>query len=138
MRDGGGKQKGAVFEREICKDLSLWISKGQYEDVFWRSSISGGRATILQKKGRRADAQMGDITAIRPIGRRLLNHFVVEAKFYRDLMMWGLLKGDTKTGICAFWNKLKTDLFLDGRHPMLIARQNQQSPYVLLDEFGKT
>jgi len=46
MRKGGGKAKGASFERDICRRLSLWVSAGKQEDVFWRSAMSGGRSTV--------------------------------------------------------------------------------------------
>ena len=51
MRKGGGKAKGSSFERLICKELSLWITGGEHQDVFWRSAMSGGRSTVAMKKG---------------------------------------------------------------------------------------
>ena len=63
-RPGYGKQKGSGFERTICHELSMWISHGKHDDLFWRSSMSGGRATVMFKKGGQNRTQNGDITAI--------------------------------------------------------------------------
>ena len=45
----GKSQKGGAWEREFSKYLSLWITEGERDDVFWRSSQSGGRATQRAK-----------------------------------------------------------------------------------------
>ena len=56
--------KGSAFEREISKSLSLWYTEGERDDIFWRSSQSGGRATTRAKKGKKTAASYGDITAL--------------------------------------------------------------------------
>ena len=61
------KQKGAEFERKICKQLSRWIDSNR-EDLFWRSAMSGGRATLKSNKGE-VSGQAGDITSIDKIGQ---------------------------------------------------------------------
>src|SRR5215216_6431446 len=38
--------KGPQWEREVCRALSLWVTNGERVDVFWRSAMSGGRATV--------------------------------------------------------------------------------------------
>jgi hypothetical protein len=50
-------QKGSSFERQFCRALSLWVSKGVDENIYWRTSGSGGWATR-----KRAKIQLGDIT----------------------------------------------------------------------------
>jgi hypothetical protein len=72
--------KGSNFERSICKELSLWWTKGQRDDVFWRSSQSGGRATQRAKKGLRTYGSYGDIAAVDPIGDPLLKYYTIELK----------------------------------------------------------
>jgi len=72
--------KGAQFEREICRMLSLWWTKGQRDDVFWRTSQSGGRATFRMQKGLRTFGSYGDIAAIDPIGLPLLQEWTIELK----------------------------------------------------------
>lgn len=72
--------KGASFEREICKKLSLWWTYDHTDDVFWRSSQSGGRATIRHRQGKRTAGSYGDICALDPIGEPLLKMFTIELK----------------------------------------------------------
>jgi hypothetical protein len=72
--------KGASFERTICKKLSLWWTYDSRDDVFWRSSQSGGRATIRHRQGKRTAGSYGDITALDPIGEPLLKLFTIELK----------------------------------------------------------
>lgn len=73
-------KKGSAFEREICKKLSLWWSEGDRDDIFWRSSQSGGRATLRARKGQSTYGSYGDIAAIDPIGEPLLKVFTIELK----------------------------------------------------------
>lgn len=77
---GRGARKGGGFERHICKQLSRWWTGGQRDDVFWRSSQSGGRATQRMKKGLRTYGSYGDIAAVDPIGEPLLKVFTIELK----------------------------------------------------------
>lgn len=72
--------KGSPFEREICKQLSLWWTNGRTDDVFWRTQGSGGRATNRSKRGRSTFGQYGDICAVNPIGLPLTNLFLLELK----------------------------------------------------------
>lgn len=72
--------KGSDFEREICKKLSVWWTGGGRDDVFWRSSQSGGRATQRSKKGLRTHGSYGDISAVDPVGEPLLKLFTIELK----------------------------------------------------------
>jgi hypothetical protein len=58
MRKGGGKQKGSQFERDVCRELSLWVSHGKQEDVYWRSAMSGGRSTVAALKGARSGLRL--------------------------------------------------------------------------------
>lgn len=74
------KGKGSGFEREICEYLSKWWTDGERDDVFWRTSISGGRATVRGKKGKSTQNQAGDITAVDPIGIALTKVFSIELK----------------------------------------------------------
>lgn len=75
-----GNHKGSAFERAICKQLSLWWTDGQDDDIFWRSSQSGGRATQRAKKGKSTYGSYGDIAAVNPIGEPLLKIFTIELK----------------------------------------------------------
>ncbi len=72
--------KGSAFEREVCKKLSLWWTNSERDDVFWRSSNSGGRATARGKTGKRTAGSYGDVAAIDPVGKPLLELCTIEIK----------------------------------------------------------
>lgn len=72
--------KGADFERKLCKELSKWWTYDTRDDVFWRSSQSGGRATVRFRKGQSTAGSYGDICALDPIGEPLLKLFTIELK----------------------------------------------------------
>jgi hypothetical protein len=74
------KGKGAAFEREICKAMSLWWTGGESDAVFWRTSQSGGRSTSRGKKGRSTANQSGDVCATDPVGLPFLEVFSLEIK----------------------------------------------------------
>jgi hypothetical protein len=113
-----GKQKGSGFERDICKALSLWVSKGEKVDLYWRSAMSGGRATIA--KG--AVRQAGDITAVAPEGHILTDVLYMELKFLKDISLDGLLKGNGN--LLAIWLKTCVEATKYQKTPVLIFKQN--------------
>lgn len=75
-----GKNKGNTFERLICKELSLWWTDQERDDVFWRSASSGGRATQRFARGKTTAGACGDICAVDPIGEPLLKLVTIELK----------------------------------------------------------
>lgn len=123
MKKGGGKAKGAQFEREVAVALSLWASHGEREDLFWRSAMSGGRATVAHKKGKHLAAQSGDLCAVHPLGQPFIDKFYVELKHYKDLQYHGLITG-TGTFV-GFWESTVKQAAIYNKHPMLIAKQNR-------------
>ena len=136
MRRGGGKSKGAAYEREICRDLSLWISEGKQEDLYWRSSMSGGRSTVAFAKGKRLAAQAGDISCIHPAGQAFASRFFIEIKFYRDLQYMGLITG--KGHLIDFWEETKVQAKKYDKFPLLIAKQNRIPAMACLGSAGAT
>lgn len=74
------KGKGSAFEREVCKTLSLWWSGGVDDSLFWRTAMSGGRATVRAKKGKMTRAHCGDITAVDDAGSTLTKLITFELK----------------------------------------------------------
>ncbi len=75
--------KGSSYEREVCKRLSLWWTQDEdppRDDVFWRTSQSGGRATSRAKKGSKTKNSHGDVCAIDPVGQPLLDLITIEVK----------------------------------------------------------
>lgn len=72
--------KGPQFEREFSKQLSLWWSDGEEDDLFWRSSASGARATTRAKTRQRTHGQYGDICATHPGAVPFTDAFTIELK----------------------------------------------------------
>lgn len=136
MKAGGGKAKGSQFEREVCVTLSKWLSNGAKEDVLWRSAMSGGRATVAAKRGKRLSSQVGDISCIHPIGNRFISEFAIECKYYADLDFKGLITGKGK--LLEFWEEISKQADTHGKCPFLVARQNRIKPVVCLAHNGLT
>src|ERR1700677_4372549 len=131
MRSGGGKSKGSGWERELCTKLSLWITHGKKDDCFWRSAMSGGRATVHKKKGKDI-RQSGDICSVSPEGHALTDVFFIEAKFYRNLQIDKFIL-ERKGILAKFWLQACKQAHDHKLEPMLIARQNQRVPIVIVD-----
>lgn len=72
--------KGGRYEREVCRALSMWWTDGARDDVFWRTSASGARATARGKRGRDTAGQHGDVAATDPSGAPLIDAFTIEIK----------------------------------------------------------
>lgn len=124
MKPGGaGKRKGSEFERATCKALSLWVSGGTHQDLFWRSAMSGGRSTFGRKSGKDLSRQAGDISSVSPEGHALTNAFYVECKHMRDLETNGFFVRGTGQ-LARFWLKTVDEALSYDRAPMLIAKQN--------------
>ena len=135
MRSGGGMQKGSAFERRICKRLSKWVSHGKRDDVFWRSAMSGGRATIGLRVGISRSAQAGDVVAIAGEGENFLKHFVVECKSRKNLQLQNLIT--KRSGMLwTFWVKHLKECKAFSRLPFMVAKQNQQPILLLLSKRG--
>ena len=75
-----GKSKGNAFERQFCKDLSLWWSDYHQDDVFWRSQTSGARSTIRCRQGLETRGQAGDVAATDSRGELLTKIICFELK----------------------------------------------------------
>lgn len=80
MKKGRSKNKGNSFERECCKDISLFWTSGTSDSVFYRSDSSGGRATVRNKGGKKTSGQYGDLALREEIGRPLLELCTIEFK----------------------------------------------------------
>jgi hypothetical protein len=130
MRTGGGKDKGSNFERSISRQLSLLVSDGKRTDCFWRSAMSGGRATLQLNQDIINQAQAGDISAISREGLWLIDNYQIECKHYADLeFASGFLSNTGK--LFSFWGSLTKDSLRRGKNPLLIAKQNNR-PIVML------
>ena len=127
------KQKGSQFEREICKKLSLWVSEGKRDDLYWRSAMSGGRATVRSKVGKQTINQLGDITAIDPLGFPLTDKFVIECKNYKSLGWESFVYG--RGFIWEIWTILEIISDNNNRKPFLILKQNRKDVVVAFNKY---
>lgn len=123
MKPGGGKQKGSGFEREICKRLSLWVSDGVHDDLFWRSAMSGGRATVRFKKGVDTSSGQGDITAVTTEGNQLTDYSTIECKHYKSIGLDAHVYGQGP--LAGIWNKLQNET-PKNKKPILIFKENRR------------
>jgi hypothetical protein len=126
MRPGGGKQKGSAFEREVCKRLSLWVTSNRRSDVFWRSAMSGGRATIHGTQVQ----QCGDICAVAREGYQFAASWFVECKHVRKLGIDSFLINGTGE-LARFWKLARKLARQHSRNPMIIACQNRMPVIVV-------
>lgn len=131
MKAGGGKQKGSEYERVICKALSLWVSGGQREDLFWRAAMSGGRATVGKKVGKDLAHHAGDISATHPLGHILTDHFYVECKRYADLNFGSFLTKQAGP-LAGFWTEAIKQAQVHDRVPMLIVREDRNDTLLIV------
>lgn len=132
MRPGGSKQKGAAFEREICRRLSLAVTQDKRKDLFWRSAMSGGRATLMHRKDETNQTQAGDISALDSAGEFLTNQFVFECKHVKNLGLQQWLVHGTGPVARYLAEVLKIGDKV-GRRVVLIARQNHIPDLVFTD-----
>lgn len=123
MRAGGGGPKGGAFEREICKRLSLWVTNGESADVFRRSAMSGGKATVQRKSGLVNVMESGDVCAVDPRGYPFVAANFIELKHYKNL---GIARGFLcqTNDLYQFWVKAVEEARSYGKRPLLVARQN--------------
>lgn len=132
-KGGKGKRKGASFERKICEKLSRWIDPDSDETIFWRSAMSGGRATVRFKRGMKDPNQAGDLACVHPKGRWLTQRFAVEMKFYKKLdIQSALVFGKGK--LVKFWKQAYRQARDHGKKPILIAKENNTPVLVLFSD----
>jgi hypothetical protein len=128
MRAGGAKQKGNNLENTLAKELSLWLTHGEHNDVLERSPASGGKATTARQKNIQANHIAGDLIATTDAGYVLINRFVIEAKHQNEvnININGLVFGTSKSGVISYWIKLLGECDATQKLPMLIFRQNNR------------
>lgn len=127
MSGRASKQKGSTFERLVCVRLSLWVTGGKSKDCFWRSAMSGGRAS------RSVDAlprQAGDISAVAPEGHVLTDKFYIELKHLKDIELTSFILSRAGT-LWREWQKACNQAKRFGRRPMMIVKQNSRPTLVL-------
>jgi hypothetical protein len=146
--------KGSEFERSVCKRLSLWFTQDldkPRDDVFWRTSQSGGRATTRAKGGVKTANSYGDVTFIDPIGQSLIDSCLIELKrgYTNSISLLDFVDKAKGTPILLqWWHKATEERALAGRqYVLLIFRRDRHLPCIMLssgmfsvlpDYYGKT
>lgn len=126
MAKGAGK--GSAYERSIAKQLSLWWSDGRADDLFWRSSQSGGRATTRAKSGKTTANACGDLCAQSKEGQDLLDLFTIEIKRgYNTYSISDVIEGGT-TGFNLFVKQAAKAASLAGTPYWLLIHKRDRRP----------
>ena len=129
--------KGASFEREICKELSAWWTDNARTDVFWRTSISGGRAKVRSRQGKSTFGQYGDIQATDPIGQPLIDFCTIELKRgYKGATVGDMLDKGAKSAVQP-WEKWVSQAIEDHKNAgtpewMLITKRDRRGVAVFM------
>jgi hypothetical protein len=129
------KNKGSAFERLVCKQLSLWVSGGRKEDLFWRAALSGGRATLAMRQGKAAHRVSGDIAAVQPEGHVLTDAYHIECKHLHDVGFGQFFVRGTGP-LAKIWADCRKHAAHHAKLPMLIVRQNLFPTVVIKYEYA--
>lgn len=134
MKRGGGSHKGADFERDICKELSLWWTNGERDDVFWRTAGSGGRATNRAKQGQNTAGAYGDLTNTDAEGEVLLKLCCFELKRgYGKFDVLDLLeKRNTPHKLQSFWQQAVKSTFDAGAYYPIVLFKRDRKPVMVM------
>jgi hypothetical protein len=132
------KAKGGSFERLVCKQLSLWWSgKEQRDDIFWRSTSSGARATSRAAQGKKTANSAGDVCYLCDEGKALLEAFSIELKRgYASLAVQRVLDRETgsKPSLLEEWIAQAEKSMKDSgsKSWLLITKKDRAKPLVFL------
>jgi hypothetical protein len=138
MKPGGSKAKGNQMENRIAKELSLWLTANDRQDVLERSPASGAKFTIHQKRNRDYGNIAGDLIAVSVQGQPLIDRFVIEIK-HRDsdgINISNLIYQTATDGLVDFWRKLLKECEQTSKLPMLVFRQNNRPIMIMLCQAG--
>jgi len=76
------KSIGNSFERQFSRELSLWVSDGKDDDLFWRDQSSGAKSTTRKKQGKE-NKNDGDLVAIDLKYQEFVDLFYIDTKCYK-------------------------------------------------------
>lgn len=139
MRAGGGRTKGAAFERVVGTQLSLWLSNGERADLLMRNILSGGRFTAINKVGGKEHGIPGDLMASHPDAFNFLRKFMVECKHVRDLGIDRFLFDYDKTSfLLKVFALAQRQAEVAGCRPIIVAKQNHRPAIMLMNaQYGR-
>lgn len=122
-------KKGGAWEREIADLLSdWWLGRPAVNRVFWRTSNSGGTATVRTRKGKGMKSHAGDLTAVDPVGESFIKFITPELKRgYSTTSLFDVIDVDRsrKSG----WGEPQVEGFIN---QAVAAARNAGTPHWLL------
>ena len=137
MTPGAAKRKGSRYERLTAVRLSRWVSRGKSTSLFWRSSISGGRATAnYRASGVVMPEQCGDIISVSPEGMLISRMFHIECKCRKSLELNKLVFGQKSSLALEFWVNTRAAARMFEKIPLLIMKERWQQDLVIADKAG--
>ncbi len=133
-----GKKKGGAYERAKSRALSLWFTLGERDDIFWRTSGSGAKATVNLESGTRVDLNyFGDIGARGRVGQEFIERVNIECKAYKSFYLMDVLKENKNPcELDIFWNEACKEANDSGRWPVLIMKKNYFPEMIAVDYEG--
>lgn len=138
--------KGKSYEREISKDMSLWLTNGEDQDCIWYTKSSGGRATRrIHTKQVASKYDHGDLG---PDGSKLewwFNLFSIELKTgygtknKKSTTLWAILdlidSSQQNPKFYDFWYQAVNDADLSNREPLLVFRRNRRLSCIAMRQY---
>ncbi len=123
------KRKGKKFESDFSKELSLWLTEGQDQNVFVWTHGSGSRGKINEEEA-------GDIMAIKPEGDSINKNFRFELKSYKNIDLFKLIRPNTKGDIESWWEQYSKEIIenRENRCLILVIKMNYKGIYLIIDK----
>ena len=129
------KRTGNNYERQVAKQLSLWLTDGQSDDVCWRDIGSGNRATIRAKQGK-TSTRSGDFVPTDLNYKWFFDAFFVDSKCYKEWNPVFINESNIKSNsIFNQWVKVIEES--QGRIPFMIChiRDRRTPDFILLPSY---
>jgi hypothetical protein len=135
--------KGSQYERNTCRQLSLWWTNEKDDSSFWRTSQSGGRATTRAKQKLKTPNSYGDVGYLDVSGKPFIDKVLLELKrgYTKDISILDFLdKNKGEPILLKWWNKAEKERKLAKRkYIFIIFRRDRHKSCVLIKGslFGK-
>ena len=127
--------KGGLFERDVSKALTVWLTGKEKPYSYWRMPSSGGLATIHEE----CRGLSGDIKSLTSQAEFLTEAFSIECKTgYPRTSFWQLFKRIKGFDLREFWRQAVDDSENAGKKPMLVYRKRGKSVILGISEIDST
>lgn len=138
--------KGKDFEREIAKDMSLWLTNGEDQDTIWYTKSSGGRATRrIQAHQVSSRFDHGDLGPDGSKAEYFFETFSCELKTgygkkgKKQTTLWAvmdIIDSQQQTPMFYdFWWQAVNDAQESNREPILIFRRNRRTACIAMNHY---